>query len=61
MRPLSNEELDQIEQNVLTQFNATVESHGTDKLVNAMVQMTAKVCRLMLQEYQDVASSQEKP
>lgn len=60
MRPLSKEELNQIEQNVLAQLNVTGESTGTEKLADTMAQVSAKVCRLMIQEYQKAASSPEQ-
>ena len=59
MRLLSDNELEQIEQKVLTQLSATGESSGSEKLANAITQISARVCRLMLQEYQKAVSSSE--
>ena len=60
MRLLSDNELEQIEQKVLTQLNATDESSGSEKLANVITQISARACRLMLQEYQKAASSPEQ-
>lgn len=59
MRQLSTNELDQIERAVLEQLNASDEGQGTEAMANAITQLSAKVCRLMLQEYQRVASAPE--
>ena len=59
MRQLSTNDLDQIERAVLEQLNASDEGQGTEAMANAITQLSAKVCRLMLQEYQRAASAPE--
>lgn len=59
MRQLSTNELDQIERAVLEQLNASDEGQGTEAMANAITQLSAKVCRLMLQEYQRATSAPE--
>lgn len=59
MRQLSTNELDQIEKAVLEQLNTSDGGQGMDAMANAVTKLSARVCRLMLQEYQRVASAPE--
>lgn len=59
MRQLSTNELDQIEKAVLEQLNASDGGQGMDAMANAVTKLSARVCRLMLQEYQRAASAPE--
>ncbi len=59
MRQLSTNELDQIERAVLEQLNASDEGQGAEAMANAVTKLSARVCRLMLQEYQRAASDPE--
>ena len=59
MRQLSTNELDQVEKAVLEQLNASDGGQGMDAMANAVTKLSARVCRLMLQEYQRVASVPE--
>lgn len=60
MRQLSANELDQIERSVIEQLNASNEGQGTEAMANAITKLSARVCRLMLQEYQRAASAPEQ-
>lgn len=59
MRQLSTNELDQIEKAVLEQLNASDGGQRMDAMANAVTKLSARVCRLMLQEYQRAASAPE--
>ena len=59
MRQLSTNELDQIEKAVLEQLNASDGGQGMDAMASAVTKLSARVCRLMLQEYQRAASAPE--
>ncbi len=59
MRQLSTNELDQVEKAVLEQLNASDRSQGMEAMANTVTKLSARVCRLMLQEYQRVASAPE--
>ena len=59
MRQLSTNELDQIEKAVLEQLNASDGGQGMDAMANAVTKLSARVCRLMLQECQRAASAPE--
>lgn len=59
MRQLSTNELDQIEKAVLEQLNASDGGQEMDAMANAVTKLSARVCRLMLQEYQRAASAPE--
>lgn len=44
----------------IEQLNASDEGQGTEAMANAITKLSARVCRLMLQEYQRAASAPEQ-
>ena len=61
MRSLSEKEFEQMEQSVIAQLQANGDTNGAEKLVDTIVQISARTCRLMLQGYQNAISSPKHP